>query len=121
MTWLWHRRLGHLSFSYLRKLKPSLVFGNDDDFKCGICEMAKSHKTSYAPSDNKNSIPFMTIHPDLWGPAPIPTPNGAHYFVTFIDECSHMIWISLLKHKGEVCTVFKELVQIVKSQYKCDI
>ena len=108
LAWLWHRRLGHLSFSYLRKLKASLFVGKTYDFKCVIFEMAKSHKTSYVPSDNKNLIPFMTIHSNVWGPAGISTPNGARYFVTCIDECTRMIWISLLKHKGEVSTVFQE-------------
>ncbi|KAJ9552232.1 hypothetical protein OSB04_016277 [Centaurea solstitialis] len=122
LAWLWHRRLGHLSFSYLKRLKPSLFLNlNDSEFKCGTCEMAKSHKTSYTSSNNKSLIPFMTIHSDVWGPARILTPNGARYFVTFIDECTRMIWISLLKHKGEVCYVFQELYRMVKSQYKCDI
>ncbi|GJT36008.1 retrovirus-related pol polyprotein from transposon TNT 1-94 [Tanacetum coccineum] len=91
LAWLWHRRLGHLSFSYLRKLKPSLFLNEKgSEFKCGICEIAKIHKTSYAPSDNKSLIPFMTIHYDVWGPAKISTSNGACYFVTFIDECARM-------------------------------
>ncbi|KAM2654618.1 hypothetical protein EV2_026108 [Malus domestica] len=33
--WLWHRRLGHVSFGYLRKLLPSLFNGiSDSDFQC---------------------------------------------------------------------------------------
>ncbi|KAJ9539522.1 hypothetical protein OSB04_032255 [Centaurea solstitialis] len=116
LAWLWHRRLGHLSFGYLRKLKPCLLLNTQDsDFKCDICEMAKNHRCSYAP------IPFMTIHSNVWGPAQIATPNGARYFVTFIDECTRMVWISLLRHKGEVCHVFQELHRMVKSQYNCNI
>lgn len=57
----------------------------------------------------------------MCGPARIHTPNGARYFVTFVDECTRMIWVSLLKNKGEVCYAFKELHRIVKSQYKCNI
>lgn len=44
-------------------------------------------------------------------PAKIATPNGAHYFVTFIDECTHMVWVSLLKHKGEVSYGFKNYTE----------
>lgn len=32
-----------------------------------------------------------------------------------------MIWISLLKNKGEVIRAFKELHRIVKTEYKKDI
>lgn len=63
----------------------------------------------------------MKIHSDVWGPTPIPTPSGARYFVTFIDECTRMIWIYLLKTKGEVYKAFKELHQLVKTKYKKDI
>lgn len=60
----------------------------------------------------------MVMHSDVWGPAKIPTPNGFHYFVTFIDECTCMIRISLLKQKGKVCNAFQELYGVVKSQYQ---
>ena len=59
-------------------------------FKCGVCEMAKSHRTSFQPSLNKSSIPFMILHSDVWGPSNIATLGGAHWFVTFIDDCTHM-------------------------------
>ena len=37
--WLWHRRLGHASFSYLKKLFPSLFAKSDIcSFRCDICE-----------------------------------------------------------------------------------
>ncbi|GKA47668.1 putative RNA-directed DNA polymerase [Tanacetum coccineum] len=105
--WLWHRRLGHLSFSYLKKLKPELFLNkNNVEFNCDVCEMAKSHRSSYSPSENKVAVPFMKVHSDVWGPARISTPNGYRYFVTFIDECTRMVWVSLLKHKDEDLSVY---------------
>lgn len=122
VAWLWHRRLGHLSFNYLRKLKPNLFLNvKDNDFKCGVCELAKSKKNSYIPSSNKTVVPFMVIHSDIWGPAKVATPNGARYFITFIDECTRMIWISLLKSKDEAYEAFKELCHTVGAQYRTQI
>lgn len=88
-VWLWHRRLGHLSFRYLKKLKPHL-FSVISDSKCHVCELAKNHRVSFSPSFNKSSIPFMTIHSDIWGPVKYSTMSGAKYFVIFIDECTRM-------------------------------
>ena len=42
--WLWHRRLRHVSFGYLKKLFLSLFLKFDVcNFKCDICELSKSH------------------------------------------------------------------------------
>lgn len=38
----------------------------------------------------------------------------------FIDECTRMIWISLLK-KSEVCHAFKELYHTIKTVYRKEI
>ena len=72
--WLWHRRLGHLSFGYLKKLQPQYFFSglNDMEFHCDTCELAKSHRISYSPSLNKSSEPFEVINSDVWGPTKVP-------------------------------------------------
>ncbi|XP_078158094.1 uncharacterized protein LOC144553769 [Carex rostrata] len=42
---MWHKRLGHPSFGYLRKLMPSLFLNlNEVDFNCETCFKAKSHR-----------------------------------------------------------------------------
>ncbi len=72
--WLSHRRLGHLSFEYLKKLKPHLFHGlNIFEFRCDVCELAKSHRVPYLPRLNKCSQPFIIIHFDIWGPTRIPS------------------------------------------------
>ena len=85
----------------------------DSEFKCDIYELAKSHHISYVSSYNKNSIPFMTISFDVWGPARIPSIYGTQYFTIFIDECTWMTWVSLLSHKGDMCSVFQDLYKMV--------
>ncbi|CAL8132821.1 unnamed protein product [Prunus armeniaca] len=94
--WLWHRRLGHASFGYLKKLFPSwfskLSYFN---FKCDVCELAKSHRVSFPLSMNKSTVLFAIVHSDVWVLAPISTPSGAHWFVTFIDDCTEVVRASL--------------------------
>lgn len=64
VAWLWHRRLGHLSFSYLRKLKPELFLNViDSEFKCGIYELEKIKKISYVPSGHKTLVPLQKFIP----------------------------------------------------------
>ena len=64
--WLWHRRLGHPSFSYMKHLFPSLFRTcSDSEFKCETCVMAKSHRASFPISDSKATLPFDLIHSDV--------------------------------------------------------
>ncbi|CAL9027038.1 unnamed protein product [Prunus brigantina] len=63
--WLWHRRLGHPSFGYLKHLFPSLFSSCDESsFKCETCVMAKSHRTVFPLSNNKAALPFELVHSD---------------------------------------------------------
>ncbi|CAL8168114.1 unnamed protein product [Prunus armeniaca] len=63
--WLWHRRLGHPSFSYMKHLIPDLFSGfKDSDFTCDTCILAKSHRVPYPLSTNKCTTPFTLIHSD---------------------------------------------------------
>ena len=93
--WLWHRCLGHASFGYLKKLFPSLFTNLDISiFKCDVCELAKSHRASFLLVLNKSPVPS-----DVWRPSKVPTLGGSHWFVTFIDDCTRMTWLCLMKSK----------------------
>lgn len=67
-VWLSHFRLGHLSFSSLKRMFPTM-FGKLDiqSFHCYVCEFTKHHHVSFPSRTNKCSIPFSLIHIDVWG------------------------------------------------------
>ncbi|XP_071687259.1 uncharacterized protein [Rutidosis leptorrhynchoides] len=100
-AWLWHRRLGHPSVGYLRFLFPSL-FPSNVNLCCETCILAKSHRSTFKPSNIRKNVPFALIHSDVWGPAPINGGKNFRYFVTFIDDCTRMTWIYFLTHKSDV-------------------
>ena len=72
--------------------------------------MSKSHRITYLPSLNKSSEPFVVIYSDVWGPVKISTISKARYFVTFIDECTRMTWMSLLHKKVMFLQHFKNFI-----------
>ena len=65
---LLHYRLGHPSFSYMRRLFPNLI-SNNDSFKCEVCLLAKHTRVSFPIQHYQPSRPFSLIHSDLWGPS----------------------------------------------------
>jgi hypothetical protein len=116
--WLWHRRLGHPSFRYLLKLFPSLFLKNNvSSFHCDSCLLAKHHRTSFHPSFNKSSVPFSIIHSDVWGPSRVTNRSNTKWFVSFIDDCTRVSWVYLLKEKSEVISIFQSFHQMILTQF----
>lgn len=88
--WLWHRCLGHPSFSYLKTLFLSLFLNNSIHEKCETCILAKTHRASFNQSNTRVDSVFSLIHSDVWGPAPNSTNSMFKYFVLFVDDFSRM-------------------------------
>jgi transposase InsO family protein len=119
---LFHCRLGHPSFRVIKVLFPSLFTTIDvESLHCDVCEFAK-HKRLPFPLNNKRSLsPFYLIHSDVWGPSTIPNVTGARWFVTFIDDCTRVTWVFLLKNKSDVCYVFPNFFYMIKNQFGVNI
>ena len=63
---LWHHRLGHPNFLYLKRLLPSLFKHEDSvSFTCDICQFAKHTRVPFSPKPYTPSMPFTLIHNDI--------------------------------------------------------
>ena len=67
-------------------------------------------------SNKKIDFPFSLIHTDVWGPAPQSTHNGKKWFINFVDDCTRVTWVYLLKHKSDVCNVFRSFHHMIVTQ-----
>ena len=106
-----------MSFSKLKLMFPTLFKGlNIQPFHCKICEYAKHNHLSF-PISNKRSSPFFLIHSDIWGPSTIPNILGSRWFVTFIDDCTRVSWIYLVKNKSDVSHIFPIFCTMVQYQF----
>ena len=116
--WLHHNRLGHPSFRVIEILFPSLFKSlSVENFHCEVCELAKHKRVPFPISNKRSSIPFYLIHSDIWGPSTIPNVSGARWFVSFIDDCTRVTWIFLLKHKSDVSTILPNFCSMIKNQF----
>lgn len=106
---LWHHRLGHPSFSYLKHLFPSL-FNNTSliSLDCEICQLAKHTRISFSPKPYIPSLPFSLIHSDIWGPSKITTSHG-------------VTWVYLLCDKSETSQIFKFFYKMVQTQFQTNV
>ena len=70
----------------------------------------------YKPSD-----PFTLIHSGIWGPSRVNNVSGARWFITFIDDHTHICWVFLPKDKSETVTIFQKFYQMVITQFQTKI
>ncbi|KAM1494901.1 hypothetical protein ACFXTO_029686 [Malus domestica] len=95
-------------------------YPTDSEFKCETCVMDKSHRASFPVSDSKATLPFDLIHSDVWGPAKV-TYNGFRWFVTFIDDCTRVTWVFLMKNKSDVPLLLQEFCTMVSTQFQTTV
>ena len=86
-NWLWHRRLGHLSFSQIRKtcrLKavhdiPDI--GIPENTICKPCQVSNKTRVHFNENEGSASKPLELIRTDLCGPTRKKSPHGEEYFI----------------------------------------
>ncbi|KAK2452382.1 putative mitochondrial protein [Trifolium repens] len=119
---LWHYRLGHPNFLYLKKMFPSL-FANKNPklFQCEVCQFSKHVRHSYSMLPYKASHPFSLIHSDVWGPSRIKNITGSRWFVLFVDDHSRITWLFLMKEKSELGNIFRKFNTMIQTQFQTKI
>ncbi|GMI96958.1 hypothetical protein HRI_003365100 [Hibiscus trionum] len=119
---LWHRRLGHPNFMYLKKLFPLLFLNKKiSSLNCEVCQLSKHTCVPYPLKPYVQSQPFSLIHSDLWGASRVKNITGARWFITFIDDHTRVCWVYLLKEKSEVSRVFQNFHSMIRTQFNSNI
>lgn len=119
---LWHKRLGHPNFRYLKHLLPHLFINKRvESFHCEACQMSKHTKGSYPFKACVMSQPFSLIHSDIWGPRRVPNISNSRWFITFIDDHTRVCWVYLLKEKSETPRVFINFHAMIKNQFQTSV
>ena len=119
---LWHNRLDHPSFRYLKLLYPHLFVNKRDNFfQCEQCILSKQTRTPHPIHSYKPTKPFYLVHSDVWGPTKIPNLINTWWFVTFIDDHIWVCWVFLLKEKSDVYTVFKRFHHMILNIFQTSI
>lgn len=119
---LWHRRFGHLNYTYLAKL-PSMVngFSMPSDIKaasselCEPCAMGKIHRQPFPESQTKTAKPLELLHMDVCGPMPVTSFGGSKYIATFLDDYTGYSTVRLLNAKSDVAAATKSVFSMLRT------
>lgn len=109
-TELWHKRLAHLSYGGIQKLK-TLVDGIQVEKvnlgPCKICMEGKQVKLPHNNQRHKTTRPLQLVHSDVMGPISPKSYDNMQYIISFIDDFTHFTVIYLMEPKDEVFKYFK--------------
>ena len=67
------------------------------------------------------SVPFELLHSDVWGPYPVMSPTSFKYFVTFVDDFSHVTWFYLMKSCSKLFSHFTAFCTEIQTQFRVPV
>jgi hypothetical protein len=124
-SWLWHRRLGHLNFDHIIKLRNNGAvkylpkISKPYDSVCKSCQKGNLTRTQFKskniPSTEK---PLQLVHMDLCGASRKEGIGKENYFMLIIDDYSRLTWVAFLREKYEAFEKFKVFKDLAKNQTK---
>ena len=115
----WHRRLAHLSNQSMSSLISSKFLScnkHDLSHVCDACQIGKQIKLPFSLV----TAPFQIIHSDLWT-SPVQSLSGIRYYVLFLDQFSHFLWVYPIRSKAEVFSKFHLFFKYVENQFKTKV
>ena len=125
---LWHRRFTHHNYADVKRMiEHKMVTGlvlesnSNPDPICEPCIAGKMSANPFPPSANHNCLPLALVHSDLHGPFSVATHQGYKYWITFIDDSTHLRAAYLLKTKSQAFEAFKEYKAWTEKQLSAKI
>lgn len=118
-SYLWHLRLGHLSYRGLQAVSRKFPFvpSKNNMSSCDSCHFGKQRKLPFPHSLSKSNAPFDILHADLWGPYSTISLQGHKYFLTLVDDYSRFTWVIFLKSKDETRKSLIHFVAYIENQF----
>jgi hypothetical protein len=122
--WMWHRRLGHLSFdllcrlSGLGQLRGLPLLKLESDLVCARCHDGKMIATSHSPINTVMTEHHgKLLHMDTVGPSRVRSMGGKWYVLVIVDDYSRYSWVFSLESKDEVFEHFWSLTLRLNNEH----
>ncbi|GJV07857.1 retrovirus-related pol polyprotein from transposon TNT 1-94 [Tanacetum coccineum] len=120
-SWLWHQRLSHLNFDYIKLVSkkdvvislPKIKYVKDQ--LCSSCEVSKAKRSSF----KTKAIPSLKgwlnlLYMDLCGPLRVASINGKKNILVIVDDYSRFTWTLFLRSKDETPEVLKDFLTMIQ-------
>lgn len=123
-----HRRLGHLSNQYLKRMCENGSLEESCDATeystpCHICSLSKATKLPFNNTQPRSKQFLENVHVDLSGIMRTKGIGNESYYALFTDDysCYRHIYPLSEKSKEEVCEAFKSYIAVSERQTGCKL
>lgn len=110
----------HQTFKFLVANNSISCNKKDSKLLCHACQLGKHTGLSFDMSQTHAYFSFQVIHSDVWT-SPLQSNGGIRYYVIFLDQFSHFLWVYLLRRKYEVFSKFLHFHTYVKNLFHITI
>jgi len=121
----WHRQLGHLSDSLLKKLVSSKIVKDLEVTNTqlnGICKdyiLGKMDEKPFEGRKDRDPLLLSTLHADLMGPMnPEARWSHARFSLVINNDCSGFSFMFNLKHKDNTVKAIIELDKTIETKFQ---
>jgi transposase InsO family protein len=121
-SWLCHRRMGHMNFDNLVKVRKREVvrempqITKPTNTLCKHCQQGKQTKTRFKSKEYSTTKPLEIVHTDIVEPNTTKGLKGERYFMLLVDDYTRMTAICFLKNKLEAFENFKIYKEMVENE-----
>lgn len=106
----------------MKLIKPTCTVRDDtEDSICQICPKAKQTRNSFPTSCIETTLIFELLNVNVWGPYKVKNHYSCNQFVTIVDDYSRYTWVTLIKFKSNVASVFSSFINYVEKQFSRNI
>jgi len=114
-SFLWHKRLGHISKERLERLVKNKILPQLDFTDLGICaDCIKGKQTKHNKKGAISTQLLEIVHIEICGSFDVPSIGGEKYFITFINDFSRYGYIYLLNEKSQAADALEVYVNEVE-------
>ena len=116
----WHYRLGHTSLKSIKLFVPSVK--SVSQLHCESYQFENIIELFFLLRQLTNVVLHLKLFILVFGVLlKLKLCRDFSYFVTFIDDYSHMIWVYLMKDHSEILSIFQKLHKDVSTQFNCSL